>query len=349
MKYMRQLDGVRAIAILLVFTGHWFSWAWVPTSPIGGMGVNCFFVLSGFLITSILLQGRKASPKAAALKNFYIRRFLRIFPLYYGVLFFFVIIGYLPVVKTFLWDLSYCTNIYIFLHGSWPFSVSHLWSLSMEEQFYLVWPYLIFFVPSRFLAPSIIFAIILSPISRIILYSMHFSIPSITTFPLCSLDFLGFGGLLAYYRSYYPQVTWPLKKLRFYSIIAIILFFLTWMLRVKGYHNLFSDISFYSLEMIFLGYFIFRASEGFTGIAGKVLGFGPIVYIGKISYGLYVFHLIIGPIIKFKLLSLYPHLHLNELQWGAVYLTSNLAVASTSYFFYEKWFLNMKERFIKIE
>src|SRR6185369_17123224 len=151
------LDGLRAIAFLLVFALH------TNYLQMGWVGVSLFFVLSGYLITGILLDMKKKLPRREYFIKFYGRRFLRIFPLYYFYLILLAIfILILPSLKLNLLNAElgphYFNQIWVaalyvydFFHASAFFERSrffvHLWSLSVEEQFYLLWPLLIFLTP----------------------------------------------------------------------------------------------------------------------------------------------------------------------------------------------------------
>ena len=128
------LDGLRAVAVLAVAWSHW-----APRHQFGipfGTGVHLFFVLSGYLITRILLRIRTADSRAAGLRAFYIRRALRIFPAYYLWVAFAV--ATLPsVAATWPWHVGYLSNLLIYRQHEWAGPVSHWWSLAVEEQFYL--------------------------------------------------------------------------------------------------------------------------------------------------------------------------------------------------------------------
>src|SRR6188474_573227 len=151
---MPQLDGLRTLAVTAVAVSHWTPDFLVGIVP-WGTGVQLFFVLSGFLITGILLRSRPTDhgvPLSNALRVFYARRFLRIFPLYYGVLVLCLLLGAGTIYQTWPWHFSYVTNFYYWRYGhgdevSDPFL--HFWSLSVEEQFYLMWPLIVLVASPR--------------------------------------------------------------------------------------------------------------------------------------------------------------------------------------------------------
>ena len=171
----------------------------------GGWGVDLFFVLSGFLITGILLRARRqieGSPsKRHVLRAFYARRFLRIFPLYYAVLLLLVVLGFSEVQKAFGWHALYQSNHHImFLRGRWYGADVHFWSLAVEEQFYIMWPLLILWVPSRRLPLLMILAIVCGPLSCALLIPIYWGEEQVGTrvlMPQC-LDVLSTGALLAW-------------------------------------------------------------------------------------------------------------------------------------------------------
>src|SRR5947208_4381885 len=142
LKYMKQLDGLRAMAVLAVLWTHYLPEEyWLFGIYWGGFGVRLFFVLSGFLITGILLksqqyviQGKQCS--LFAIRQFYIRRFLRIFPLYYVILALTVLMAIPQVKEAIVWHVSSLSDVYFALQGRYYGSVVHLWSLAVEEQFY---------------------------------------------------------------------------------------------------------------------------------------------------------------------------------------------------------------------
>jgi peptidoglycan/LPS O-acetylase OafA/YrhL len=183
-KHIAELDGLRGLAILLVTiyrfgrdipTDHWLGKFLHATFLFGDRGVDLFFVLSGFLITGILMDG---FGQPHFLRNFFARRTLRIFPLYFLALTLFLIVipswsgSQQPFPNAsanqfFLW--TYLTNIYISWHDLWCFdSLDHFWSLAVEEHFYLVWPLLICLLGNRKIAVAAFIGAIVCAGSRII-------------------------------------------------------------------------------------------------------------------------------------------------------------------------------------
>jgi peptidoglycan/LPS O-acetylase OafA/YrhL len=210
---MPQLDTLRCFAVLGVLVSHlwWQSplpWIFAPLSW-GHMGVQLFFVLSGFLITGILLDGRRrvdageTTPRFFA-RQFYARRFLRIFPVYYLTLVVLVALDFGRVRDFAPILFGYVSNLYVSVTGEWIGHFSHLWSLAVEEQFYVVWPFLILLLPRRMFLPLLLVVILLAPATRAAIVSVV-SLDDLerggwaepTAFTTSSLDCLGLGALLA--------------------------------------------------------------------------------------------------------------------------------------------------------
>jgi peptidoglycan/LPS O-acetylase OafA/YrhL len=164
--HLPALDGLRGVAVLLVLAFHFahidgeggtMERVLLGATRAGWAGVDLFFVLSGFLITGILLDARGAK---GYFRAFYLRRVLRIFPLYYAYLavLFFVVPALLPSVdvkgETQGWLWSYLGNVLFAREGGFQASplTGHFWSLAVEEQFYLAWPFLVWLLPRRRLA-----------------------------------------------------------------------------------------------------------------------------------------------------------------------------------------------------
>jgi peptidoglycan/LPS O-acetylase OafA/YrhL len=214
--HMPVLDGIRGLAILMVLWFH-FVGNTLPTNSVeraiirvsnyGSYGVELFFVLSGFLITGILYD---ASDKPNYFRNFYMRRVLRIFPLYYGVLaLVFFVAPLIPLLRgptlDYLmdrqaWAWLYAVNIYIAKQGDWSFSyLEHFWSLAVEEHFYLFWPLLAFLLarrPRALIAVSLAIALC-ALLARLIGFLMGLSWWTIVVLTPFRLDALALGAFLA--------------------------------------------------------------------------------------------------------------------------------------------------------
>jgi peptidoglycan/LPS O-acetylase OafA/YrhL len=302
MKYMHQLDSLRAIAVIAVLAWHFNLFTHTRAHlNTGEIGVSLFFVLSGFLITQILLKYRQDvangdDTPGDIFKKFYIRRTLRIFPIYYITIIAICVLNYGNARSNFFWNLAYLANVKVSLDGIWSHSIAHFWSLSVEEQFYLLWPWLIFYTPKKYLVKSIYCTIAIAPLSRLffaIFIPNNDIVGYASTF--CCLDFLGFGGLLALFTFY--KVDSHIQKERLVRsglFIGAPLFML--LLTCKMAFETPSYLTFFSgtAEALFYVWLISRASENMSGFIGSILDFKPLVKLGKISYGMYLFHPFIG-------------------------------------------------------
>jgi peptidoglycan/LPS O-acetylase OafA/YrhL len=293
LKYMPQLDGLRAVAVFLVFIHHWTTWH----LDTGQIGVQLFFVLSGFLITGILLDLRTKGARVGqstllSLRQFYGRRFLRIFPLFYGTLALLYVFD-LSLVREFIgWHVTYLSNVGFALKGEFMGRTSHFWTLAVEEQFYLIWPLLILTAPRRNLLPVIVGAILLAPLCRMGLYASGYTnFVTYNLWPVSNLDTLGLGSLIALLiRRDEWSVLW--ERYLKYGLLAGIPIYLAirfggW--PAEGALQLVPMLQQTALALG-LGWIVVTASYGFEGAVGTMLEWQPIVYLGKISYGLYVFH-----------------------------------------------------------
>jgi len=302
--HIPQLDALRFFAILGVLVTHeWYPdplpWIFRDLDP-GHMGVRLFFVLSGFLITGILLRCRRRAEelgyrRPALIRRFYARRFLRIYPLYYVVLAAIIIVGIEPTRQLWPWLASYTTNIYISVHHQWIGDAGIFWTLAVEEQFYLVWPLLVLFVPRRWLIPVLVGMISLASVYRL-WASIHvpedLTLGGYTsgTFTLAVFDSLGVGALLAILSD---MDSTRLRLRRWLNRIALpvggvgVLLLIT----IAYYHgetaNFVLGETFLALV---LAWVVGTASRGFNGSVGRLLEWRPIAYLGKVSYGIYVFH-----------------------------------------------------------
>jgi len=167
MSRLTALDGLLTFAVLAVILHHNGPHDIAYSFNPGGLGVRLFFVLSGFLITGILLEARGAGGRTGrgqVLRAFYVRRALRILPAFYAVLALGMVLE--PQIRRdWLWHATYQTNHYTAVLGHWPRAISHAWSLAVEEQFYLAWPLVVLFTPQRWVGRAIVTSFVIGPIA----------------------------------------------------------------------------------------------------------------------------------------------------------------------------------------
>jgi peptidoglycan/LPS O-acetylase OafA/YrhL len=356
--HMVQLDALRAFAVLAVLVSHFSPltskfYTFTRLIELGGLGVRLFFVLSGFLITGILLRSKSYCEKDGlsvlhAFRQFYARRVLRIFPLFYLVLGLAAVLNIPPVRQTFAWHAAFLTNFYIVLHG-FNHLTSHFWSLAVEEQFYLAWPWVILLVSRRRLYAAILVTIAVGPVFRLF-FGLGTGSYATSMFPLSCLDTLGVGALLALRKDQLagPQSReYPFGKagllLGFAALGAFILLGALHQGRMIGYAIF--DVG----AALLAGWVVLRASIGFRGPIGKLLEIKPLIYLGTISYGIYVYHNFI-PYVMYKTLGLPSIANVLRLPdaWPLDSLLKagiTVFVAALSWHFFERPINNLKRYF----
>jgi peptidoglycan/LPS O-acetylase OafA/YrhL len=291
---LRQLDSLRAIAVALVFVEHFGGTInrYFPLSA-GSIGVGCFFVLSGFLITGILLESFDRHPenKALAWRSFYTRRAARLVPAYFLVLLALVIFGIEPIAGSWPWHAAYLTNVWIALGN--PSNV--FWSLAVEEQFYLFWPFVIAFAPRRYLTAAAVGLIVTTLVLKAAIVLS--GIPREPLRGLLPLNFelLVIGCLLAIasYRNgranqfdWYAGRTGDVFTIAAWTSLALAV--ASWVAFGEG-----SLVRYFTNSLlcgVFFAWLIVNAAIGFKGFAGRVLDSRWLQWMGTISYGLYLLH-----------------------------------------------------------
>jgi len=375
-RYYIALDGLRAVAVLMVFCQHYgavhawiFGWGWT--------GVDLFFVLSGFLITGILYDSRDRPHR---FRDFYMRRTLRIFPLYYTV--WLAVLVLAPVAQwqwNWRWALwpAYLGNYarFLFLHlpgdpyhfsrltfgptvQTWFHSpmnlyIGHFWSLCVEEQFYLLWPYIVYRVRHRKTLIRICIAvIIIAPLLRWFLTQtisarmlhMELLYRSLPT----RLDALLIGGLVALYLRG-PEHVW-LHRWRRLLLVGAALAFVTLylvsdkMLRLplEGSVSNWIAILGFSFIDIFAAALILECIHP-GALLGRVLSLTPLRSLGIISYGFYVYHDLLHDFYAWFANRFFPsHTIIATI---AIALFGSLIIAKISYLLIEQPFLKLKDRF----
>jgi peptidoglycan/LPS O-acetylase OafA/YrhL len=309
-------------------------------SILGQLGVALFFVLSGFLITRILLKTKKENNY---FKNFYFRRILRIFPLYY----FFLILFYF--ILPFLFNTQYASfsqlSYFIFYIQNFAQTFnwnavgpSHFWSLAVEEHFYMFWPFFVYFLSNKQLLKLSIIIIFFTLLLR-----SFFILKSIDVyyFTFTRFDSLAIGAILALVQEKNGIKEHIIKIYKYIFLIITLLTFVLWvfyggesiyLLQVFKY-TIFS-VCFYFL----IGFVVFLKKENFISV---LLSSKFLVYTGKISYGLYVYHLLAFYIIESYLKTNYIFIDF-IISFILAYVISIL-----SYHFFEVKFLNFKKYFNK--
>lgn len=356
------LDGVRGIAILLVLAYH-FSWGGISNfgfhhrmltiMTFGWSGVDLFFVLSGFLITGILYDSRHSDQY---LRNFYARRILRIFPLYFGALLSVALLNVLwwqPEWGSWgthspLWLILFLTNFVIAADG-WSavgFGLAHFWSLAVEEHFYLVWPFLVRWGTRRQLMTVAVALAVFAFALRSVLVLSGVAAESVFVLTPARIDALAIGALCGLaIRG--PAVSNVLRPAAISMLICgsgVLLIVLT-RRTLSNYDPVMETVGLTLLAVTCGGAII-------TGILWQplktVLNNGILRWFGRYSFGLYVWHQIVlyilfQPVIRTTLFGI------EGTNASVLYLLSTIAlvilISLASYHWWEKPFLRLKNRF----
>lgn len=370
--YVPQLDGLRYFAFLLVFLSHLplaesllveappLRALLVAFNRFGWVGVDLFLVLSAFLITNLLLLEQQRCGRFS-LKDFYIRRSLRIWPLYFLM----VAVGFFinPLVSgkwgspEHLQLLQQHLGAYLAFLGNYSAGwfdyadskyLAHLWTISLEEQFYLLWPLLLFLLIDKkpLLARMLWVLLGVAVYLRVCAWAAELPHPLAYAALPTRMDALALGSLLALHRFQTPPaLRWAwLKTLSGVLLVASIAFFPP--IETLSAHGIWQ----YSAVAFGFTLILDSALSGGFVLQNRILSQRSIVWMGKICYGLYVYHLIGLKIGK----SLVKALHLSA-DSGLAYLALLLAghlvtvlLAAASYRYFEKPFLKLKHRFTHI-
>ena len=327
-----QLDSLRLIAILGVLFDHaGISTRFFP----GEVGVRFFLLLSGFLITGTLLRHARGTWRESlpALRDFYARRALRIWPLYYAVL------GVLLLTGEILWPEAlvhglFLTNIVQAIQNHWQIPswfLPHLWTLCVQEQYYLVWPLLFaaLHAPGRTVVLGAMLGIAVAFRLGMWLAGLRLHV-GFSTLPFASFDALAVGSLLAIGHARLRADLTPRLTLGATALAAI--------LGLAGMLGGFvSAVALPVLWLAPLSVLILCAIEGRLGPLGPILRWRPLVFFGRISLGIYLLHLPVA--LAFVELSPPWLLKLVEHHtWSAFFIngTATLAAATLSWFLFER-------------
>jgi len=329
--YYPALDGLRGIAILAVIFRHNFDF--LQATKYGWIGVDLFFVLSGFLITGILL---KTKTQKNYLANFFVRRILRIFPLYYGAIILFFVLAAAAEQLRDQYSFYFVNQGMVWFHlQNWLYITKsapthhgmfiHFWSLSLEEQFYLVWPFVMLArKQTRHLARLTIIILLASIVFRFVTWaSLENGDLNHYLQHMLRIDGLCVGSLVAIWRTSSAETA----KKKIFQLAAILLFlhaiaFLLSKLFFKGFPH-FSIFGFSSIAVLF-GMLLIILIEKRNKLTKMIFENKPLMGIGKISYGLYVFH---WPILVLFRIYFLPYLREQGASLNLSYAMASLSAA----------------------
>jgi peptidoglycan/LPS O-acetylase OafA/YrhL len=362
---MPELDSIRGLAILMVVVYHGFYWQndlhglssltrlFVLATWMGRMGVNLFFVLSGFLITGVLL-GSVERPDYY--RRFYVRRALRILPAYYGLLFILAFLAFIHRSSFAFIGLSavYVANMAPLLGV--PISYPVLWSLAVEEHFYLVWPMVVRRLAARRLLLCALAIVLITPILRWISFAID-SLRGYVSFTFNnytwnSADGLAFGALLVIALR---EFRWSRRTLGRFSALAILGAAGIWLAGMPfGILSRQATAVGAALQVV-------PWNLGFAGLLGLFLLVGTtqwkavvlspwLRFLGKISYGLYLIHLLSFDAYDRVALGFFPHLESLVGRFPELcirFICSSCVAVVVAYFsrvYFEQPFLGLKGR-----
>jgi len=336
---IEQLDSLRALAAFSVVAFHFLNEFKIGFFHYGWIGVDIFFVISGYLITAILLEQKDSiDNKVLIIKNFIIKRALRLFPIYYLFISFFFIL--MLTLGLYVWDdgnwyyyYTYTQNILFYLEGMKGIQLNHLWTLAVEEQFYLFWPVLtVFFSNKKLIFISICFILIGLSI-KIFNNSEMIRMLTISNFDtLCS------GALFALLLKEKKEGAFILIN-RFKNLLIIISIF---GLVITVFYSLPSFVSVICILVLSVS-LIVGCFYNFKGVIGIILNNASLKYLGGISYGIYLYH---KPLPYFiTLVARKTNFNINIYLQFALALGLTLIISYFSFNYIEKRFLNLKEKF----
>lgn len=344
--YYPHLDGLRALAILGILFEH-LDLPLPVMFRCGPLCVRFFFVLTGYFITLSLwrVRGELAHSNEGFLPlgRYYLARLLRTGPPFYLSLLIGAFFGIEEVRSNFFWLATFQANNYIAYLGYWPDAISHYWSLAVQEQFYILWPIVVLMLPTRWFLPVLTGFIIFGVGFRVAcIMSDSTTLMRWVTLLGC-IDSFAVGGLVAYLsRSQVLARMWRSKTLVFaMPLIACACFFLGRAMMTLPEGNILLALT-ESVDAVFLAWVLAASLHGMNARYGRLLSWAPLVYLGKISYGIYVYHVFIIVLVSPLLVPYGLSEDHNAFGRIAILLAMTFAAASFSWHWIEQPFLAWK-------
>lgn len=340
--YYQELDGLRGYACLAIMLFHVSEFGILKTFWIG---VPVFFVISGFLITQILLLNKSSDNY---FKTFYFRRAIRIFPIYYIVLFccvIFAIIGgfnlsqgyyYLLYLQSFLISASdnlFCNSI-----------LQHTWSLSIEEIFYLFWPLIIYYSKKNIIIYLCIILLILSMVYKINMFFLNKNEDLLFLSIFGNIDALMIGSILGYLSLYKSNFVYAVKHNKWFFYFSSGLLFLLILTAGLFLKTTLIKILLYEISILFSAVLIvYLCSDNPKPKVTFAFNNKIIISIGKISYGLYLYHYVIFRF--FDSACFHYNIQINEISSIILKFIITFLIAIISWNFIEKPLLTFKTKY----
>jgi peptidoglycan/LPS O-acetylase OafA/YrhL len=344
LKHLPELDSLRAFAVIMTLLAHYSP----IEIPYMWYGVPIFFTISGFLITTILIKSldNKGGNKLLIIKNFMIRRVLRLFPIYYlFIIIFWVAKNHFNLL---LWKdeftpyfFSYTPNFIIYKIGLESASCfAHLWSLGVEEQFYLFWPWFVLFPKGKYRKQIFIGMIVFS----LLFIAFNYLNNRMNVLPFANFHTLGIGALLAcFYIEQGNTILWLKQKrlllflLTFFNLIVTLIVFND----ASRFWHVYRDLSLclctFSIVLVSI--------YGWSGLVGYITRNRAVQYIGTISYGIYLFHMPVPYIYRSIFSKVFSTINIPAYVFTILCFATTFLLAAFSYKYIETPFLKMKRFF----
>lgn len=343
LKYYKELDGLRGFAALTIFFFHFMHGQEIagtlPTVAMklisfGPTMANLFFVLSGFLITQILLSAKGSEN---FFSRYYTRRVLRIFPLYYlATLIYFFGLPLLYNRTLPSWNMQWYNWVHLQnlpLTFGWSHAgPKYLWSLAVEEHFYLLWPLLVFWSNKWQMITFSALVFVTAVFSRFMLTQNHYP-PFYFTFS--TMDALSIGAIAGIFN-YHNDLPKYKAVLKTTAIAAGVPTVVLWLLFFGTKNSIFHTLMPVAINIFYASALCLIVQSGDSNRVKKLLTSRALMFVGTVSYGLFIFHPLCISFTRRILGQYHTALQLT------VSLIASISVATVSYFLFERWFMGLR-------